>query len=77
MQMGRWFGFREGYQDLVRLYTTPDLYEAFEAVCLDEEYFRNEIKAVRYLVEGQPQVVPAQVPPLVASHLPKLRPVGS
>ena len=23
MQMGRWFGFRPGYQDLVRLYTTP------------------------------------------------------
>jgi len=74
MQMGRWFGFREGYQDLVRLYTTPDLYDAFEAVCLDEEYFRKEIKQYANLVQGRPQVVPAQVPPLVASHLPKLRP---
>ena len=51
MQMGRWFGFREGYQDLVRLYTTPDLYDAFEAVCLDEEYFRNEIKQYANLVQ--------------------------
>ena len=76
MQMGRWFGFRDGYQDLVRLYTTPDLYEAFEAVCLDEEYFRNEIRQYGALVDGKPQVVPAQVPPLVASHLPKLRPTA-
>jgi hypothetical protein len=25
MQMGRWFGYRTGYGDLCRLYTTPDL----------------------------------------------------
>ena len=76
MQMGRWFGFREGYQDLVRLYTTPELYEAFEAVCLDEEYFRNEIRQYSIMVDGKPQVVPAQVPPLVASHLQRLRPAA-
>jgi hypothetical protein len=76
MQMGRWFGFRGGYQDLVRLYTTPDLYEAFAAVCLDEEYFRREIQQYATLIEGKPQVIPAQVPPLVASHLPKIRPTA-
>jgi Z1 domain-containing protein len=74
MQMGRWFGFREGYQDLVRLYTSPELYEAFEAVCLDEAYFRNEIAQYSIMVDGEPQVIPAQVPPLVASHLQRLRP---
>jgi hypothetical protein len=76
MQMGRWFGFRRDYQDLVRLYTTPGLYEAFEAVCLDEQYFRNEIQQYSVMVDGAPQVIPAQVPPLVASHLPKLRPAA-
>ena len=76
MQMGRWFGFRQGYQDLVRLYTTPELYEAFEAVCLDEEYFRNEIRQYSITVNGKPQVIPAQVPPLVASHLQRLRPAA-
>ncbi|WP_164081642.1 Z1 domain-containing protein, partial [Stenotrophomonas maltophilia] len=25
MQMGRWFGYRPGYLDLCRLYTSPDL----------------------------------------------------
>lgn len=56
MQMGRWFGFRPGYRDLVRLYIgreealgrsrnakTVDLYEAFEAICRDEELFRAEL----------------------------------
>lgn len=76
MQMGRWFGFRDGYRDLVRLYITPALYEAFEAVCLDEEYFRKEIRQYATLIDSRPQVIPAQVPPLVASHLPKLRPAA-
>ena len=47
MQAGRWFGFREGYRDLVRLYIRRDhqvdLYEAFEALLLDEEAFRDEL----------------------------------
>ena len=25
MQMGRWFGYRIGYDDLCRLYTSPEL----------------------------------------------------
>ena len=25
MQQGRWFGFRIGYEDLVRVFTTPEL----------------------------------------------------
>ncbi len=85
MQMGRWFGFRQGYQDLVRLYIgrsesfgakTVDLYEAFEAICRDEETFRAQLRKYAELVDGAPQVTPAQVPPLVAQHLPWLRPTG-
>ncbi len=87
MQMGRWFGFRPGYQDLVRLYIgreeqlgrgrsskTVDLYEAFEAICRDEEVFRAELARYAPLVDGRPQVTPAQIPPLVAQHLPWLKP---
>ena len=29
MQMGRWFGYRPGYLDLCRLYTTPDMKDWF------------------------------------------------
>ncbi|MFE1823581.1 Z1 domain-containing protein [Streptomyces anulatus] len=87
MQMGRWFGFRPGYQDLVRLYisraekltkaskSTVDLYEAFEAICLDEETFRDQLAQYAELGEdGQPLVTPQQIPPLVSQHLPWLKP---
>jgi hypothetical protein len=32
LQMGRWFGYREGYEDVCRLYTTGRLIEAFRGV---------------------------------------------
>lgn len=86
MQMGRWFGFRTGYRDLVRLYISRgeahgrgeiDLYDAFEAVCRDEESFRAELNRYAPLIDGKPQVTPAQVPPLVAQHLSWLKPTSA
>ncbi len=85
MQMGRWFGFRKGYQDLVRLYIdrelragprTIDLYEAFGAIMYTEELFREELRRYAELVDGKPQITPAQIPPLVTQHLPWLRPTA-
>ncbi|MEV6307608.1 Z1 domain-containing protein [Streptomyces sp. NPDC051840] len=86
MQMGRWFGFRPNYRDLVRLYIgrevpmgkkkTVDLYEAFEAICRDEETFRAQLTRYSALVDGKPQVTPAQIPPLVSQHLSWLRPAA-
>ena len=78
MQVGRWFGFRRGYQDLVRLFVgreepdgrngTFDLYLAFKSICKDEEAFRAQLK--RYAKkEGEERILPRQVPPLVPSHL--------
>ena len=29
MQMGRWFGYREGYQDLCKLFTTHEMMDWF------------------------------------------------
>jgi heme-degrading monooxygenase HmoA len=83
MQMGRWFGFRGGYKDLVRLYIgrnepdrnmSLDLYQAFEAMVLDEEDFRAELGRYSELVDGKPQVTPRDIPPLVSQRLPWLRP---
>ncbi|TYC79871.1 endonuclease [Stappia sp. BW2] len=83
MQMGRWFGFRKGYQDLVRLFIGTDeidggpkskkrinLYEAFGAICRDEEMFRREL--ARYAED--PDIIPAAIPPLVPAHM--LRPTA-
>jgi hypothetical protein len=42
MQMGRWFGYRPGYLDLCRLYTTRDLIEWFEHIADASEELRDE-----------------------------------
>ncbi|WP_312602651.1 Z1 domain-containing protein [Pseudomonas luteola] len=42
MQMGRWFGYRPGYIDLCRLYTTPDLIEWFGHIADAAEELRQE-----------------------------------
>jgi hypothetical protein len=81
MQMGRWFGYRRGYPDLVRLYigrnepvgkATLDLYRAFEAMCRDEEDFRAELA----MYEGKDGITPKQVPALVFNSYPSLRPTA-
>ena len=85
MQMGRWFGFRRGYKDLVRLFigtkekksakgsATIDLYEAFGGVCRDEELFRKDLE--RYASMDEPRMTPAKIPPLVPQHM--LRPTAA
>ena len=42
MQMGRWFGYRPGYSDLCRLYTTPDLADWFQHITEASEELRQE-----------------------------------
>ena len=88
MQMGRWFGYRAGYRDLVRLFigrnvpgprkTVVDLYEAFGAIIRDEEEFRAELRAFQGADElGHPLVTPIQVPPLVFQSRPDIKPTGT
>jgi hypothetical protein len=42
MQMGRWFGYRPGYMDLCRLYTSSDLVEWFGHITDASEELREE-----------------------------------
>lgn len=42
MQMGRWFGFRPGYIDLCRLYTSQELVEWYKFINLASEELRRE-----------------------------------
>jgi hypothetical protein len=42
MQMGRWFGYRPGYVDLCRLYTTNQIFEWFNHITLATEEMRND-----------------------------------
>ncbi|MGV9827865.1 Z1 domain-containing protein [Gordonia sp. NPDC003429] len=85
-QMGRWFGFRQGYRDLVRLYidrnakfsakVRVDLYKAFEAIALDEEEFRQQLAIYSQWDGDKPLVRPSEIPPLVWQHLPWLKPAA-
>ena len=44
MQMGRWFGYRAGYEDLTRIYTTPELASWFHDLAFVEHQLREDIQ---------------------------------
>lgn len=46
MQMGRWFGYRPGYVDLCRLYTSEDLVEWFGHIADASDELREEFEAM-------------------------------
>ncbi|MGO3152810.1 MAG: Z1 domain-containing protein [Galactobacter sp.] len=89
MQMGRWFGYRTGYRDLVRIYLGTqierrgvtggvDLYETFTSIARDEENFRAELRQYAGFDEdGEPNVLPIDIPPLVTQRLPWLKPTSA
>lgn len=77
MQTGRWFGFRKGYQDLVRLYAPKNLVEMFEAAMHDEEIFRENAKIyVKRAFGTKDQLTPRRIAPLVHQSLPDLNPTS-
>ncbi|WP_147680698.1 Z1 domain-containing protein [Actinomyces ruminicola] len=43
LQMGRWFGYRQGYEDLPRIWTTTELEHAFRHLAFVEEEMRSDI----------------------------------
>ena len=43
LQMGRWFGYRFGYQDLPRIWMTDELEDAFAMLATVEEEIRRDI----------------------------------
>lgn len=64
LQMGRWFGYRMGYEDLLTIYTTQNIAENFEFVMGVEDDLRNEIG--RYIEEG---LTPLDFAPKVRAHM--------
>lgn len=70
LQMGRWFGYRAGYEDLMRIYTTRIIAENFEFVSDVEDDLRREIN--RYIEEG---LTPLDFAPKVRAHM-RMMPSG-
>lgn len=46
MQMGRWFGFRIGYMDLCRIYTSEEIAENFEYLAVVMSELREEFEKI-------------------------------
>ena len=43
MQMGRWFGYREGYSDLCKIYITKTSADYYKEICMSIECLRKDI----------------------------------
>ena len=54
MQMGRWFGYRSGYVDLCRLFTSSELNEWYRHITLASEELRDEFSYL-YEIGGTPE----------------------
>jgi len=67
LQMGRWFGYRTGYEDLPRIWMTPSLAAAFRHLATVEHEMRDDID--RYQREN---LTPSQVAVRIRTH-PSLR----
>lgn len=63
MQMGRWFGYRDGYVDVTRIYTTKALERWFRDLATVEEELHGEI--AKYVYEG---VTPTEVGVRIRQH---------
>ena len=47
LQMGRWFGYRKGYEDMCRLWITEDAQQWYGHVALAAEELRDEVRRMR------------------------------
>ena len=51
MQMGRWFGYRPGYEDLCRLYITKEMSFLYREIAMATEELYNQFEEMR--IEGR------------------------
>jgi len=63
LQMGRWFGYRRGYEDLPRIWMTDELKEWFRHLATVEQEIRYDIE--RFELEG---LTPLQFGPRLRTH---------
>ena len=47
MQMGRWFGYRDGYEDICRIYMTPEAHSWYSYISDVIEELREEFKRMK------------------------------
>lgn len=71
-QMGRWFGFRRGYELYPRIWMTEKTHTNFERISLSEKSLQEEIS--RYAIQG---LKPSEFAPRILTHpLSRLNPTA-
>ncbi len=50
LQMGRWFGYRRGFADVCRLYTTPDMEDWFRHVATANKELRSQLAHMQLML---------------------------
>lgn len=63
LQMGRWFGYRPGYEDLPRIWIQPQLADEFSFLALVEEEIRQDMRHMERM-----QVTPRELGVRVRAH---------
>jgi hypothetical protein len=64
LQMARWYGYRAGYEDLTRIYTTGELLGWFADLALVEHRLREDMQ----VYEQVPGITPAEVGMRILRH---------
>lgn len=64
LQMARWYGYRGGYEDLTRIYTTGTLQGWFADLALVELRLRQDLR----MYEQQPKLTPREVGVRILRH---------
>lgn len=64
LQMARWYGYRAGYEDLTRIYSTGELLGWFSDLALVEHRLREDMR----LYEQLPGITPAEVGMRILRH---------
>lgn len=72
MQMGRWFGYRPGYDDLPRIWMTDGLDQDYAFLARVENELRDEIRSI-----GGSEYTPAEVGVKVRTHPGRLEITGA
>ncbi len=64
LQMARWYGYRGGYEDLTRIYTTRELADWFSDLALVEHRLRQDMQ----VYEQSPGLTPREVGMRILEH---------
>jgi hypothetical protein len=65
LQMGRWFGYRNGYLDLTRLYVSGEMADAFADLARVEDELRADLQ--QYAAQKDPPT-PLEIMPKIRAH---------